>query len=121
MKATRAHVHYLKSGDASYDTGKEFTYDVPDTFIEGETGMDALETIYRQFNRVDGSEYISTMRLKIRSLCVAELDGKVYVCAGHGWTEITPAEGRWLIEKVTGRDFCKDIATTKKLMAYLPK
>lgn len=47
-----------------------------------------LDYIFRQCNRVNGKEWISTSKLKVRSLSVGDfviLDNDMYICASTGW------------------------------------
>jgi hypothetical protein len=115
---TRAHVRYLKTDEAP--EGMVWEYDFPNNLLPNEEQTSgALGVIWRECNRVDGREWISKSGLKARSLScgdVVTLDGKHYLCEAYGWKEITEADANWLVETVSFRDFCHNLATTKKLL-----
>ena len=51
-----------------------------------------LEEVFRQFNRVDGTEFISRYDLQIRSLSVGDvvyIDGRAFICDMFGWAEVS--------------------------------
>jgi hypothetical protein len=83
------------------------------------TYEEALEIVFRQMNRVDGTEYISRANLKVPSLSVGDTvsirssQGRRYfVCEGTGWAEISYEDRNWLIDLVTHRDFWGTFAKT---------
>lgn len=79
----------------------------------------ALEFIFRQCNRVDGTEWISSEEFQdcysfpVRSLSVGDVVRFIgsggfracYVCESLGWQEITSEEANWLVKHITPRDF----------------
>jgi hypothetical protein len=84
-----------------------------------ETYLEALEVVFRQMNRVDGTEYISRANLGVPSLSVGDTVSfrfrggrRHFVCEGCGWAEISESDRDWLVEHVTHRDFWGTFAKT---------
>jgi hypothetical protein len=124
MSNTRANVRYLKSGHPDYDAEIVLAYDFPDALIEGRQGGTALNIIWRQCNRVDGQEWISTSGLKTRSLScgdIVTLDGKIFLIESFTRRELNQEQADWIIENITGRDWMHDLEDTLKFMKDIQK
>lgn len=53
-----------------------------------------LEYVFRQGNRVDGTEYIAKRNLSVRSISVGDiviLEGEYFICDSCGWVHVDPA------------------------------
>ena len=64
-------------------------------FDKGATDEETLEIAFRQTNRVDGTELISTLGIKAPSSSMGDifcLNGAFYMVDGCGFREITEAE-----------------------------
>jgi hypothetical protein len=52
-----------------------------------------LETVFRQFNHVDGTEHIA--KLSVRSMCVGDIvafmeeQGRKFICDSIGWKQVS--------------------------------
>lgn len=71
---------------------REYPYDVP----VGMSDLEVCELIFRQWNHVNGDEFISEMGIEERSFSVGDMvkfpDGKHYICKGCGFKELNQAE-----------------------------
>ena len=77
--------------------------------VEAEDTHHAAEVAWRQMNRVDGTEYISTKNLEVRSMCV----GDVVVVSEAGGSEPT-----WMAAASFGFD---DIEAPEKMQVPIKK
>jgi len=75
-----------------------------------------LEEVYRQFNHVDGEEFIAHVKPPIRSLSMGDMvriDDQHYVCASVGWTKLSKRQAE-IWEKTV------DFAARQSLVRSIP-
>jgi hypothetical protein len=96
--------------DPKFGKTRIYEYEVPEYILEVVTPGDddvILSHIYREFNHVDGTEYISIAAIQDRSMSIGDMiefpEGKVYMVAPIGWREVNKDERA----KIEAMDFRK--------------
>jgi hypothetical protein len=108
----QAKIFYVKGyrGDETKSADGPFDYQCKtQDWQKGNEDMQALDEVYRQFNRVDGTEEISVKGYEARSLSVGDIvyliDHKAwYVCASSGWKKVPLKFVQPYLKTVTFKD-----------------
>lgn len=125
--STRAKVLCLLAHKGStYEAleGVSLTYAFPDNLIEGLATEQCLDTIFRQCNHVDGTEWAAHCGLKLRSLSCGDVvcvDGRYFICESFGWYEVPQEVALWVVENITFRDFFGSLKRTVEFFKKNPE
>lgn len=85
--------------------------------------QEILETVFRQFNHVDGSEHIA--KLPIRSMCIGDIvafmdGGRKFICEPMGWKQVSDEFVKAYLEaKIPFGDRLMGLEWVKKKYPYL--